>query len=767
MKNFHSVLKLLDFSKVSYGFHIDGNEFYKTSLGGSLYLMMTVFLTYFIVNTFIDFISKNNYNLMKIDEILPSPPEINLVSLKLNYGFSNLKNNKPLEKDMLDRYFILKLNHINSINNTKENINDINLSKCMEHDFLNTYNTNSEFIKFKKYSYYYCLSASNYSIKGSYNNEYFSYIEFSLYLNRTAVRQDNTTFRNNILLDNEIKIIFKYFDYGINFDDYHNPIRSFESEIFSYIDFGIVKICDLDFSLNKFEDDKDILLPGSKTETFPWLSSTEKFFYYENERNINFNDDQLLFKFYIKSSNNRTKLKRIYKKLPEMLSQISGLANNILFFVFLLTRFYDKFKSKEQLINLILKFKEKLHKENSINKKIIDLNILFKEKFKENRQNDIKKRKNSKKVFNNQKSLFDRKNLINDSNENKNIEMNEIDICFRSSPIKKQSIKYYNFKNNQDIPENENIKIHINKFNCNLNKINEKNSLEIFKENTQNEISQNSFFSNIYKDNSLQRMMNPDQNLISKNNSKSFKFQNNKFDSTIRKNSLNDTILRDIYNKKINNTDNNMFNNINTNLVELKKNFYLEESQINNSIHYSKNLKENEYKKRYNISKSRTSVKKSLSAEKLFRTQLKKISGNSLVFNFSFFEIICKPLYACRKSAKQKFNLYDKAYNNINNHLHIYSYLKSIQEIDVIKNALFSKNEMKIIDFISKPIISEEDKQEYLINEDLKRDKLINEKNLNEVIEAFEKILKKEEIKDFSKNLLKSLSFQLNNLFDE
>jgi len=759
------MLKLLDFSKVTFGFHIDGNEFYKTSLVGSLYLGMIIFLIYFTSHTFSDYISGYNYNLIKIDKILHSPPEINLNEYMLRFGFSIVySNNTPLQLELLDDYFKIELKHI-SRENSKKNETMINLIKCTESHFFNLYNTYSDFIKNEIYLDYYCMSQSNLTIKGSYNDEKFLYYQYSLSLNWTKLKEKNMTYDNNFIEKDKLKLVFKYFDYSIDVDDYYDPIRSYENQVFNFIDINITKKYDLDFSLTEFEDDKHILLTSSNKEIFPTLRFVEKYFYLDKYIYDKSNDLQLLFIYYIRSSNNKIIYKRIYKKLPEMLSQISGLASNFLFFVIIFSRFYNKFKSKEELINLILKFKE-IDKDQFVLKKISHLNSLYKDRLNKYKQRDIKKRKKSKEVCATEKNS---KNLINYF-EKKNIEMNDIDIRYKDPPIKRELIELYDFKDNLFIPENENVKIHINNFKYNSNKINKNNSQYINKENNLNEINDNYLFPKIDNDNSLQRIINPKNQIIGKSNIKNSIFADeDNLDSFTRKTSFDHSISRDEYSKKINHTENNMVNNINSNLTSLKKKLYLEENQQINNKQDFKNLKENKCKSRKNFSNSISVNKDQLTVKKLFKRELQIINGNFLFFNFSFFEIFCRPLFSFRKSFSKKFILYDKAFNSINHHLHIYSYLKAIQEIDIIKNAQFTIDEIKIIDFISKPIISEQDKQEFLIDEDLKKNKLIREKNLNfnGVLEVYEKILEKMEMRDITKNLLKPLSFQLNYLFED
>ncbi len=94
------------------------------------------------------------------------------------------------------------------------------------------------------------------------------------------------------------------------------------------------------------------------------------------------------------------------------------------------------------MLFLNLKFKENFNKEESINKKIIDLNDLYKKRFNKSKQNDIKIKKErfdkkrqedikkgriSDSGLFKYKNLFDLSGLIDDLDKNSNIQIIKID----------------------------------------------------------------------------------------------------------------------------------------------------------------------------------------------------------------------------------------------------------------------------------------------------------------------------------------------------
>jgi len=661
----------------------------------------------------------------------------------LNFGFSIINDdNSLISKEIKNQYFIEELKFINKTKSGK-NIKNINLQQCTQNNFKNPYNIeNTDLIKNKKYLDYNCMQDSNYTLNGSFNDEIFTYFEYSIYLNWTSVTQEKMDFRKNYFSNNLIKIVLKYFDFSIDVDNFHNPIEAYESQVFDYIDFNFIKKHNIDFSINDFTNDNNIFIQDPENSIkISTLSYTENYSFQTLDRNPSLKDFQLLLKFYIRSSRIKTIFKRIYKKFPEMLAEISAIISNSLFLIILFNNFYNKFKSKEELINILLKFKENFNKDVSIYKKINDLNalneeriyknehnntnIFNKERFDKNKQNNLKNRIKTQEFFNKKNICLN--DPINDP-KNKSIEIGIIDIRkkknfwfrFKNSFVKKKNINEDNFKKieDSDIPRKEINHIEIPNIDFDLDQICNKNSSFINLENNLREMNKNSHLSIILKDENLIPDRNNSNNEIFNNfDIENIKVYNNNFNSTIKKNSIDDSISIVEYNKRIIHTDNNKSIKYTSNLIEIKElfseeNINMQDLKINNNIKKS-------------FSRSSTFKHRSSIGGKSFKSKLNSINGNSLLFNFSFFEIISGSIFFCKKCSTQKYNLYEKAYKSINNHLDIYSYLKVIQELDTMKNSIFSIDENKIIDFISKPIISEDNKQEILIDEDLLKNKLL------------------------------------------
>ena len=95
--------------------------------------------------------------------------------------------------------------------------------------------------------------------------------------------------------------------------------------------------------------------------------------------------------------------------------------------------------------------------------------------------------------------------------------------------------------------------------------------------------------------------------------------------------------------------------------------------------------------------------------------------------------------------------------------MNVLFYLKLIQEIEVIKTISFEYDQIGLINFISKPLITSEE------NLNLPKPKEIEkifdiELDLENVLDAYDKILQKKELNDMDHKLLKMLKVELDNI---
>ncbi len=733
MKKIFNLLKAIDLSSVSYGFHINGQENYQTILGGSIYLIWIISVIYYLILSSIEFFTRTNYNIINFQKILPSPAQINITENKLNFGFSIIdENSNPLQKELLDRYFIIKLRHITRKRKEKYT-EDIKLIQCNEDNFKNEFNIENYFFKNKKYLDYFCMQNWNYTIEGSYNDQLFTYFDYSISLNWTAVKEENMDFMNNFYSKRQYTMMFKFFDYSIDLDNFENPVKAFENEVFDVINFNMIKKLNVDFSLYFLLDDKNLLSSDPNTLVITNIDKIKSYSFTTYDRNPNLNDYKLLFKLYIRSSFNNNIIKRIYLKLPEFLSLITGIGSNSLLIIIIFNTYYNSFKSGEELVNTLLRFKENFTNEESINMKINNLNNLYKKKFGDGKVDRNKKSSKEENPFERQITFNHNKNVTSKSKNNCIYKFDSskdlISLQIDDSPCDKKRILSIPFKT---------YKTEFSKDNLRFDNNNPITINDIIIEEGKNE---NSF------------------NLESFSQKKSNDYILSKNSFNVIKNFVSNK-TEDISNNKLSISDDHIFNKSNRNLFQINLESFPDGNQGRNRLHSTYKI----IQKKKNSNRDCV-INSKLMFSDLLNDKLYDNEGNSVIFDFSVFHIFCKTLFNCSKYRKDRMILYEKAFDSVDNNLNIFFYLKFIQELSVMKKALFSNEETKIIDFIAKPMISEEDNEENVKGKEIIQDKLMYEKNLNEVLKAYELTLKKKAINDNGKNLLKLFNDELKSIY--
>jgi len=863
-------LKILDFSSVNYYFHINGKETFKTSFAGFSYLCVILFLIYYIYQELFSLFNKKNFKINSIEKIFTSPPELNLLEFNMNFifGINYDLNKTAVPFEILNKYIQEDIYFVTKFNATYKEKKQINFKTCEKNDLLNLFNQKDDFFLEKKYLDFRCLSFTNFTLKGAFEEGIFQYLEYGVYLNMETFKND---FSGTIKFfsENLFNVIIKYFELSLNLDNIDNPIRSYEKNIFDYINFNFIKKINLDYSQYIFNNDEDLIFESFQQNNLTKLNNIEEYYFNILNRNNNVQDNNLLFKYYIRSSPKYYKLDRVFIKIPDSLAKITGIASNLFIIISFMNSFYNKFKSKEELVNHLLKFKDNYLLTYSLENNIKKLNLKYKSICKENnhstnQSNNESYKKNvpslNKKLpypihnenINKPISKFNKdgekkglKNIRRPCKSDKNkfrdsLKLNEYihkvklpnyNICGLSSKkiiknYKKDALKNRNSDSSKI--DNKNSKFVVNSYesikkkNCfsdrnlqkyqnilnskvkittnelvkkgiaflNPNKIlntHEKDCNDIDNDYSCTEKGknfdecENDDFPKtpkkiLYKINTInhqkrlgksilhQNGFNQDNNLNidydynqtelqlcekkaleneNKKNPQEFDFSNKfkkylngdkssiNYNKMINKNSFNEN-FEDNLNLEIPNydikeikfsnieTNNNLFNNINEN----KLNIYFNKEKktpINKktSIHKNKIFLKSKIKfhKLSQISKTnfikdpeKNVLHNANTINNFIKNKDNKKHENirKISFNFSPFDIFCQLFNKCCPKKKRYLRLYKKAFHNINNHLNIYFYLKLIQEIEIIKYLAFNENQINIINFVSKPLMSEE-----------------------------------------------------------
>ncbi len=313
--------------------------------------------------------------------------------------------------------------------------------------------------------------------------------------------------------------------------------------------------------------------------------------------------------------------------------------------------------------------------------------------------------------FKNNKIKIDNENIVNYSTKNKsNKNLNE-KLIYSKSPLIKSDNSLYEIQLidiEREIIENEKNK-------CESNKLT--NKIEINSKSQINDFS------------------------ISEN-------PNNQ-------NNLNDNTKNIHSNNKI---DFSYLNNNSVNYLKEKEKEELDKIQIH-KMFQRKSEYENISRKYQTIRiKSDDNKKKDLVKLEMPKN-VNKIHLDSSPLNMFFISLFS----ICSKKKSKKIDLYEKSILSIKNNMNILFYLKLIQEIEIIKTISFEYDQIGLLNFISKPLITNEENLKLPNSKEI--EKIFNiELDLENVLDAYEKILQKKELNEMDHKLLKMLKVELDKI---
>jgi hypothetical protein len=271
----------------------------------------------------------------------------------------------------------------------------------------------------------------------------------------------------------------------------------------------------------------------------------------------------------------------------------------------------------------------------------------------------------------------------------------------------------------------------------------------------------------------------------------SFEFENYKFKLTNEKQYNNLEINENNYlsgQKKISNPINEIdFENIYRKDNKLKKdvnyNKLLSIGNFNNSINDIENLKEklqpngnlndlNIKNKNYqNISRdvfpnnqcnSNSFIDKTINEE-----SNKNVNKSKNPYEIYFCDILFRIL--CCRSLNKKHKLFENAEKKFNHNLDLVTYMKKIQELDILKYLLLDKNTLELVKFISKPCVSMStkgiDDPEYkLFFETYNDSNTLNYQNIDNVKKSYDAILAKQEKTYLENRILRLTELQIDEI---
>jgi hypothetical protein len=196
----------------------------------------------------------------------------------------------------------------------------------------------------------------------------------------------------------------------------------------------------------------------------------------------------------------------------------------------------------------------------------------------------------------------------------------------------------------------------------------------------------------------------------------------------------------------------------NLNIINIEKNENLNEKEFEKDVTLQFNKIENNTGREESFldkSIERKYSKGSKNSNKKFNSER---SLNLNPFSIKISDIFC--FIFCCKSIKKKQKIFVNAEKKFNHNIDLVTFMKKMQEIEILKYLLLDRDTLRLMNFIAKPCISltnkkieDEEYQEFFDISD-SNTKMSNE-NIDNIKASYDKILKKQEISFTEKRILK------------
>ena len=425
MKSFRNLLKKIDVFGASYSFKYKDEDKYTTATGGFFLILFLALSLSLGIYYFIPFYNRKNFSIIYYTMNMPSTDDIRLDESEANFAIgldcgANTKMNNIRGSDLFNvdlKYVTFAKDHEGKRNVTRYPLTS---HKCNYADFYNKFNESLDLVNIQQLE---CLDNIHHSIQGIYNDELFTYYEFSVTGKIDTVEHYEKI--NNYLQEMDCKFQLFYTDLTIDFNDYSDPIKPYINSLFVQLNPILFLKMNAFFMNQYFENDNYLLFVFNEDEptVHTLFSRYEEWNLFKglDRGSVKPKDYYNFAKIYIRADTKKATIIRKYQKVMEFWADASSLLMAIFEVLFFLISFADTFYADLSLSKKLFFFRGVKNKHFNINRKINDIKRIVS-------LTDCYCNNNSASIARRKKNLVDMKpdnQEVNIYNINKNIKISE------------------------------------------------------------------------------------------------------------------------------------------------------------------------------------------------------------------------------------------------------------------------------------------------------------------------------------------------------
>ena len=355
-ENINNLIKQFDYIGKTFNFRYKSHENYRSLCGGIFFICFLLFSICYILLNLNYFIRRINKSIINYNTIISPTDKMNLVNYSFSLGFSITCNYyDETENYPLDDLFELSFNYIQRQNNTSYKKN-INLHTCNYSDFNTELIDHSIIKKFVEHNHYYCPDNLDNLVTGIYEDDYFSYYEFTIF----AKKLDNFSIYYDLLSNYDCKCHFLTSHLAFDLHNFSYPINNFISDYFLQINpLGYAKR-NIFFKLSEYQSSKDLFFLDYKKKYYLDYSRHEDYLLFKHKERF----DEKIFDYekfvtlYFRADNERGYITRKYKTFFEYSSEVFTILSIIYLVFFLFISMLNSFYANHSIMQEFFQFKK-------------------------------------------------------------------------------------------------------------------------------------------------------------------------------------------------------------------------------------------------------------------------------------------------------------------------------------------------------------------------------------------------------------------------
>ena len=352
MKSFRKLLKKVDVFGAPYSFKYKDEDKYTTATGGFFLILFLALSLSLGIYYFIPFYNRKNFSIIYYTMNMPSTDDIRLDESEANFAIGldcglnkkqNIRGSDLFNVDL--KYVTFAKDHEGNRNVTRYPLSS---HKCNYADFYNKFNESLDLVNIHQLE---CLDNIHHSIQGIYNDELFSYYEFSVTGKTDTVEHYEKI--NDYLQEMDCKFQLFYTDLTIDFNDYSEPIKPYINSLFVNLNPILFLKMNAFFMNQYFENDNYLFFVFNEEEptVHTLFSRYEEWNLFKglDRGSVKPKDYYNFAKIYIRADTKKATIIRKYQKVMEFWADASSLLMAVFEVLYFLISFTDTFYAELSL----------------------------------------------------------------------------------------------------------------------------------------------------------------------------------------------------------------------------------------------------------------------------------------------------------------------------------------------------------------------------------------------------------------------------------